>query len=203
MEKFEANWNRKSSSSQEQREEEEPSNGVEDLFSGPGFNNIHRGSRMARARRTSLDSLNFPKSNVPPPPLPPVIDTTKLNYLFRKQLKNSDVSTLRRIVIPKTLVLEPNYDGSFQKEAEAYLPFLNAKEGITINMLDMDGVHEWCFKFRFWPNNSSRMYVLECTGDFVNTHGLKPGDYIILHQTAESEKYIIEAKKAGSSPQKT
>ncbi|KAL2552636.1 Uncharacterized protein Fot_06255 [Forsythia ovata] len=68
MEKFEANWNRKSSSGQEQREEEEPSNGMEDLFSGPGFNNIHKGSRMARARRTSLDSLNFPKPHVPPPP---------------------------------------------------------------------------------------------------------------------------------------
>ncbi|XP_022841694.1 B3 domain-containing transcription factor FUS3-like [Olea europaea var. sylvestris] len=183
MEKFEAHWNRRSSSSQEQREEEEePSNGVGDLFSGPGFNNIHRGSRMARARRTSLDSLKFPKPHVPPPPPPPVIDITKLNYLFKKQLKNSDVSTLRRIVIPK-------------KEAEAYLPFLSAKEGITINMLDMDGVHEWCFKFRFWPNNSSRMYVLECTGDFANTHGLKPGDYIILYQTTGREKYIIEAKK--------
>ncbi|CAA3017153.1 B3 domain-containing transcription factor FUS3-like, partial [Olea europaea subsp. europaea] len=106
-----------------------------------------------------------------------VIDITKLNYLFKKQLKNSDVSTLRRIVIPK-------------KEAEAYLPFLSAKEGITINMLDMDGVHEWCFKFRFWPNNSSRMYVLECTGDFANTHGLKPGDYIILYQTTGREKYV-------------
>lgn len=27
-------------------------------------------------------------------------------------------------------------------------------------------------------------------GDFANTHGLKPGDYIILYQTAESEKYV-------------
>ncbi|KAL2532378.1 B3 domain-containing transcription factor FUS3 [Abeliophyllum distichum] len=106
----------------------------------------------------------------------------RLNYLFKKQLKNSDVSTLRRIVLPK-------------KEAEAHLPALDAKEGITINMLDMDGVHEWHLKFRFWPNNNSRMYVLECTGDFVNTHGLIPGDYILLYQTAESEKYVIEAKK--------
>ncbi|EPS62827.1 hypothetical protein M569_11961, partial [Genlisea aurea] len=81
------------------------------------------------------------------------IDGSKLCYLFKKQLKNSDVSALRRMVLPK-------------KEAEAHLPFLDIKEGIHISMLDMDGIHHWTFKYRFWPNNSSRMYVLESTGTY-------------------------------------
>ncbi|KAL8557462.1 hypothetical protein ACS0TY_004766 [Phlomoides rotata] len=40
---------------------------------------------------------------------------------------------------------------------------LESKEGIPITMLDMDGIHQWSFKYRYWQN-SSRMYVLEYTG---------------------------------------
>lgn len=35
---------------------------------------------------------------------------------------------------------------------------------------------------RFWPNNKSRMYVLENTGEFIRRHGLKCGDYIAIYQ---------------------
>ncbi|KAK4392828.1 B3 domain-containing transcription factor FUS3 [Sesamum angolense] len=110
------------------------------------------------------------------------IDLSKLSYLFKKQLKNSDVSALRRMVLPK-------------RDAEIHLPVLEAKEGISISMLDMDGIHEWWFKFRYWPNNSSRMYVLESTGDFVYTHGLVPDDYILVYQNVEDGRYVIEARK--------
>ncbi|KAH6811322.1 hypothetical protein C2S51_025084 [Perilla frutescens var. frutescens] len=154
-----------------------------DLLSGPGFN-VQRRPRMPRSRRSSLEALAFPGSHVPPLPVAREIDVTKLAYLFKKQLKNSDVGVLRRMVLPK-------------RESEIHLPVLESKEGIPISMLDMDGIHEWWFKYRFWPNNSSRMYVLEYTGEFVYTHGLVTDDFILVYQNVEDGRYIIEARKKG------
>ncbi|XP_015163601.1 B3 domain-containing transcription factor FUS3 [Solanum tuberosum] len=114
-------------------------------------------SRSQRRRRSSLNftSLDF-LSHVPPPPPPlpaaRVLEPTGFRFLFDKQLQNSDVSSLRRIVVPK-------------KAAERYLPALEIKEGFPITMDDMDGIHVWSFRYRYWPNNSSRMYVLENTGE--------------------------------------
>ena len=63
-------------------------------------------------------------------------------------------------------------------------------------MDDIDGIHVWCFKYRYWPNNNSRMYVLENTGDFVNMHRLRLGDTIVVYQDNQSHNYVIQAKKA-------
>ncbi|XP_010528138.1 PREDICTED: B3 domain-containing transcription factor FUS3-like [Tarenaya hassleriana] len=111
------------------------------------------------------------------------MDTTRLRFLFQKELKNSDVSSLRRMILPK-------------KAAEAHLPALDSKEGIFISMEDLDGLHVWSFKYRYWPNNNSRMYVLENTGDFVNVHGLQLGDFIMVYQDHLSHNYVIQARKA-------
>ncbi|KAM3286872.1 B3 domain-containing transcription factor FUS3 [Capsicum chacoense] len=154
-----------------------------------------KGSRSQRRRRSSLNfaSLDFPSflSHVPSPPptLPPacVLEPTGFKFLFDKQLQNSDVSSLRRIVVPK-------------KAAERYLPALEIKEGFPITMNDMDGIHVWSFRYRYWPNNSSRMYVLENTGDFIQTHELRQGDYFALHYNDQKQIYGIEARKAGSGP---
>ncbi|KAL0331813.1 UNVERIFIED_CONTAM: B3 domain-containing transcription factor FUS3 [Sesamum calycinum] len=153
---------RRRRSSSRQRNQQRHSSTRADLFSGPGFN-VQRGPECAGPQQQE-------------------IDLSKLSYLFKKQLKNSDVSALRRMVLPK-------------RDAEIHLPVLEAKEGISISMLDMDGIHEWWFKFRYWPNNSSRMYVLESTGDFVYTHGLVPDDYILVYQNVEDGRYVIEARK--------
>ncbi|KAL2505494.1 TF-B3 domain-containing protein [Abeliophyllum distichum] len=156
----------------------------QDLFSGPAFN-VQRKPRMgSRVKRTGLECLKFSSSHVPSASAAREIDPDNLEYLFGKVLKNSDVSSLRRMVIPK-------------KSAENNLPPLEFKEGIQINMHDMDGIHEWEFKFRFWPNNSSRMYVLENTGDFVSTHGLQAGDSIAVYRCMESERLVIEARRVG------
>ncbi|WZZ36234.1 hypothetical protein YC2023_019635 [Brassica napus] len=50
--------------------------------------------------------------------------------------------------------------------------------------------------FRYWPNNNSRMYVLENTGDFVNAHGLQQGDFIMVYQNLYPNNYVIQARKA-------
>ncbi|KAL8142766.1 hypothetical protein V2J09_015798 [Rumex salicifolius] len=111
------------------------------------------------------------------------IDPRRLRFLFKKQLQNSDVNSLRRMVLPK-------------KAAESHLPPLEIKEGMTISMDDIDGSHVWTFKYRFWPNNKSRMYVLENTGDFVNIHQLEQGDFIMVYQDAVNLNYVIRGKKA-------
>ncbi|EOY02917.1 hypothetical protein QUC31_017928 [Theobroma cacao] len=155
----------------------------------PSFG-VNRKKRMARQRRSSstIKLLSFTNSSssshVPSSTLPArVIDPKKLRFLFQKELKNSDVSSLRRMILPK-------------RAAEAHLPVLESKEGILISMDDLDGLHVWSFKYRFWPNNNSRMYVLENTGEFVNTHGLQLGDFIMVYQDSQNQNYVIQAKKA-------
>ncbi|KAE8707658.1 B3 domain-containing transcription factor FUS3 [Hibiscus syriacus] len=96
---------------------------------------------MARQRRSSstIKLLSFTNSSsscsshVPPPTR--VIDPKRLRFLFQKELKNSDVSSLRRMILPK-------------RAAEAHLPVLESKEGILISMDDLDGLHVWSFKYR-------------------------------------------------------
>ncbi|XVE84226.1 hypothetical protein DITRI_Ditri16bG0153600 [Diplodiscus trichospermus] len=171
----------------------QPSGGsglTRDLISAVPSFGVNRKKRMARQRRSSstIKHLSFnnssSSSHVPSPTLPArVIDPKRLRFLFQKELKNSDVSSLRRMVLPK-------------RAAEAHLPALESKEGILINMDDLDGLHVWSFKYRFWPNNNSRMYVLENTGEFVNTHGLQLGDFIMVYQDIQNQNYVIQAKKA-------
>ncbi|KAL8108872.1 B3 domain-containing transcription factor ABI3-like [Apium graveolens] len=110
------------------------------------------------------------------------IKQSNLKFLFQKQLQNSDVNNLKRMVIPK-------------KAAEAYLPKLDKKGGTYIEMTDIDGSHIWNFIYRFWPNNKSRMYILENTGEFVSKHQLSTGDLVLVYQDRESKEYVIEARK--------
>ncbi|XP_039016893.1 B3 domain-containing transcription factor FUS3-like [Hibiscus syriacus] len=161
------------------------------VASVPSFG-VNRKKRMARQRRSSSTIKLLPFTNSSsgscshvPPPTPPtrVIDPKRLRFLFQKELKNSDVSSLRRMILPK-------------RAAEAHLPVLESKEGILISMDDLDGLHVWSFKYRFWPNNNSRMYVLENTGEFVSTHGLQLGDFIMVFQDSQNHNYVIQAKKA-------
>ncbi|XP_020576973.1 regulatory protein viviparous-1-like [Phalaenopsis equestris] len=122
---------------------------------------------------------------------------TEKNYRFllQKVLKQSDVGSLGRIVLPK-------------KEAELNLPELDARDGITIEMKDIGTSRVWIMRYRFWPNNKSRMYLLENTGDFVRSNGLREGDFIVIYSDIKSTKYMIrgvkvrqpvEAMKGGSN----
>nr|AJZ68830.1 FUS3 protein [Rosa canina] len=164
---------------------------IRDLVRAVSTFGVQRKKRMMRQRRAT--TINFqlsfatPSSHVLPSTSPParVTDPARLRFLFQKELKSSDVSTLRRVILPK-------------KAAEAHLPALESKEGISISMDDIDGLHVWSFKYRFWPNNNSRVYVLENTGEFVSTHGLQLGDFIMVYQDSANHNYVIQAKKANS-----
>uniref|UniRef100_A0A803MLK2 TF-B3 domain-containing protein n=1 Tax=Chenopodium quinoa TaxID=63459 RepID=A0A803MLK2_CHEQI len=105
-----------------------------------------------------------------------------LRFLLQKVLKQSDVGNLGRIVLPK-------------KEAETHLPELEAREGIPIAMEDIGTSRVWNMRYRFWPNNKSRMYLLENTGDFVRSNGLQEGDFIVIYSDVKCGKYMIRGVK--------
>ncbi|CAL5353282.1 unnamed protein product [Camellia sinensis] len=57
----------------------------------------------------------------------------------------------------------------------AYFPPISQSEGIPIKIQDIKG-KEWTFQFRFWPNNKSRMYVLEGINPCIQNMELQAGD---------------------------
>ncbi|KAK4778635.1 hypothetical protein SAY86_006163 [Trapa natans] len=105
-----------------------------------------------------------------------------LKLLLQKVLKQSDVGSLGRIVLPK-------------KEAEMHLPELEARDGISILMEDIGTSRVWNMRYRYWPNNKSRMYLLENTGDFVRANGLQEGDFIVIYSDVKCGKYLIRGVK--------
>ncbi|KAL7151710.1 hypothetical protein ABFS83_04G049700 [Erythranthe nasuta] len=105
-----------------------------------------------------------------------------LKFLLQKVLKQSDVGNLGRIVLPK-------------KEAESHLPELETRDGMTIAMEDIGSSRVWNMRYRFWPNNKSRMYLLENTGDFVRVNGLQEGDFIVIYSDTKCGKYMIRGVK--------
>ncbi|KAJ9697131.1 hypothetical protein PVL29_009063 [Vitis rotundifolia] len=113
-----------------------------------------------------------------------------LKFLLQKVLKQSDVGNLGRIVLPK-------------KEAETHLPELEARDGITIPMEDIGTSRVWNMRYRFWPNNKSRMYLLENTGDFVRSNGLQEGDFIVIYSDVKCGKYMIRGVKVRQSGPKS
>ncbi|CDP03838.1 unnamed protein product [Coffea canephora] len=105
-----------------------------------------------------------------------------LKFLLQKVLKQSDVGNLGRIVLPK-------------KEAETHLPELESRDGIPIALEDIGTSNVWNMRYRFWPNNKSRMYLLENTGDFVRVNGLQEGDFIVIYSDTKCGKYLIRGVK--------
>ncbi|KAK4270299.1 hypothetical protein QN277_023351 [Acacia crassicarpa] len=107
-----------------------------------------------------------------------------LKFLLQKVLKQSDVGNLGRIVLPK-------------KEAETHLPELEERDGISIAMEDIGTCRVWNMRYsiRYWPNNKSRMYLLENTGDFVRANGLQEGDFIVIYSDVKCGKYMIRGVK--------
>jgi len=103
--------------------------------------------------------------------------------ILRKELTKSDVANSGRIVLPK-------------KDAEAGLPPLVQGDPLILQMDDMVLPIIWKFKYRFWPNNKSRMYILEAAGEFVKTHGLQAGDALIIYKNSVPGKFIIRGEKS-------
>ncbi|KAL3649210.1 hypothetical protein CASFOL_005613 [Castilleja foliolosa] len=102
--------------------------------------------------------------------------------LFEKILSASDAGRIGRLVLPKAC-------------AEAYFPTISQSEGIPIKIQDIKG-KEWTFQFRFWPNNNSRMYVLEGVTPCIQSMRVQAGDTVIFSRRAPEGQLVIGCRKS-------
>lgn len=102
--------------------------------------------------------------------------------LFEKILSASDAGRIGRLVLPKAC-------------AEAYFPHISQSEGVPLRVQDVRG-KEWVFQFRFWPNNNSRMYVLEGVTPCIQSMQLRAGDTITFSRIDPGGKLVMGFRKA-------
>ncbi|XP_022720515.1 B3 domain-containing protein Os07g0563300-like isoform X2 [Durio zibethinus] len=105
--------------------------------------------------------------------------------LFEKMLSASDTGRIGRLVLPK-------------KCAEAYFPPISQPEGLPLEVQDSKG-KEWIFQFRFWPNNNSRMYVLEGVTPCIQNMQLQAGDVVTFSRLEPGGKLVMGFRKASTA----
>ncbi|KAA8517539.1 hypothetical protein F0562_017831 [Nyssa sinensis] len=105
--------------------------------------------------------------------------------LFEKVLSASDAGRIGRLVLPKAC-------------AEAYFPPISQPEGLPLRIQDVKG-KEWIFQFRFWPNNNSRMYVLEGVTPCIQSMQLQAGDTVTFSRMDPEGKLLMGFRKASNS----
>ncbi|KAK1428602.1 hypothetical protein QVD17_17441 [Tagetes erecta] len=105
-----------------------------------------------------------------------------LTPLFEKILSASDAGRIGRLVLPKAC-------------AETYFPHIDKSEGVPLRVQDIKG-KEWTFQFRFWPNNNSRMYVLEGVTPCIQNMQMQAGDTVIFSRLDPEDKLVIGCRKA-------
>ncbi|GFP87416.1 b3 domain-containing transcription repressor val2 [Phtheirospermum japonicum] len=105
--------------------------------------------------------------------------------LFEKVLSASDAGRIGRLVLPKAC-------------AEAYFPPISQPEGLPLRIQDVKG-KEWVFQFRFWPNNNSRMYVLEGVTPCIQSMQLQAGDTVTFSRMDPGGKLLMGFRKASNN----
>lgn len=105
--------------------------------------------------------------------------------LFEKMLSASDAGRIGRLVLPKAC-------------AEAYFPPISQPEGLPLKIQDVSG-KDWTFQFRFWPNNNSRMYVLEGVTPCIQSMQLQAGDTVTFSRLDPEGKLVMGYRRAPSS----
>ncbi|XP_039114274.1 B3 domain-containing protein Os07g0679700-like [Dioscorea cayenensis subsp. rotundata] len=107
---------------------------------------------------------------------------SKILPLFEKVLSASDAGRIGRLVLPKAC-------------AEAYFPPISQPEGLPLRIQDAKG-KDWVFQFRFWPNNNSRMYVLEGVTPCIQSLQLQAGDTVTFNRIDPEGKLVMGFRKA-------
>ncbi|KAJ4816998.1 hypothetical protein LUZ62_029564 [Rhynchospora pubera] len=107
---------------------------------------------------------------------------TTIVPLFEKVLSASDAGRIGRLVLPKAC-------------AEAYFPPISQPEGRPLTIQDAKG-KEWHFQFRFWPNNNSRMYVLEGVTPCIQSLQLQAGDTVTFSRIEPGGRLVMGFRKA-------
>ncbi|CAA2982566.1 B3 domain-containing Os07g0563300-like isoform X4 [Olea europaea subsp. europaea] len=101
-------------------------------------------------------------------------------------LSASDPGCIGRLVLPK-------------KCAEAYFPPISQPEGLPLKVHDLKG-KEWLFQFQFWPNNNSRMYVLEGITPCIQSMQLQACDVVTFTRLEPEGKLVMGGRKASTVP---
>ncbi|KAA8543650.1 hypothetical protein F0562_021604 [Nyssa sinensis] len=104
--------------------------------------------------------------------------------LFEKVLSASDAGRIGRLVLPKAC-------------AESYFPPISQSEGLPLKIQDIKG-KEWTFQFRYWPNNNSRMYVLEGVTPCIQNMQLQAGDTVTFSRIDPGGKLVMGFRKASN-----
>ncbi|KAJ7564847.1 hypothetical protein O6H91_02G036300 [Diphasiastrum complanatum] len=107
--------------------------------------------------------------------------------LFEKMLSASDAGRIGRLVLPKAC-------------AEAYFPPISSPEGQPIDIHDVSG-KKWTFQFRYWPNNNSRMYVLEGVTPCIQSMRLQAGDTVTFSRLDPEGKLVMGCRRASNTSQ--
>ncbi|KAF5193280.1 B3 domain-containing protein [Thalictrum thalictroides] len=152
------------------------------------------GESQVRVRRNPVDPRG--RSQLLPRYWPKIIDpelqkiseasNSVITPLFEKTLSASDAGRIGRLVLPKRC-------------AEAYFPAISQSEGIPLKVQDAKG-KEWVLHFRFWPNNNSRMYVLEGVTPCIQSMQLQAGDTVTFSRIDPGGKLAIGCRKAERIP---
>ncbi|XP_057814734.1 B3 domain-containing transcription repressor VAL2 isoform X1 [Cryptomeria japonica] len=110
---------------------------------------------------------------------------SRITPLFEKTLSASDAGRIGRLVLPKAC-------------AEAYFPPISQPEGVPLAVQDAKG-KDWVFQFRYWPNNNSRMYVLEGVTQCIQAMQLQAGDTVTFSRMDLEGKLVMGYRKASNS----
>ncbi|KAL6573933.1 hypothetical protein OROHE_001475 [Orobanche hederae] len=85
-------------------------------------------------------------------------------------------------------------DEELQQISVVYFPQITQPEGLPLKVQDMKG-KEWIFQFRFWPNNNSRMYILEGITPCIQSMQLQAGDVVTFSRLEPEGKLVMGCRK--------
>ena len=93
----------------------------------------------------------------------------------------------------RCLLLQRQATCVVQAHAEKHLPFLEKQAPSEVHAQDTYG-NQIVFKYRFWSNNQSRMYLLEGTQKIRGVYHLGPGDVIQFGKNAAGDLIVAGRK---------
>lgn len=77
--------------------------------------------------------------------------------------------------------------------AEAHFPHVESQDGVNLHLVDTLGKRH-TFRFRFWINSQSRMYLLEGTQDVQAKFNMGIGDVLVFGRLPDGT-YVIHGRK--------
>jgi len=80
-----------------------------------------------------------------------------------------------------------------QAIAEANFPVVESQGGITLPLLDVTG-QSHSLKFRYWINNTSRMYLIEGTQELQKQFKVQVGDVLMFAKDAKCKFHVCGRK---------